>query len=98
MPLSPRTRERLVYHLDRPLGFYLTLLIAGLIAASAYGAHSGNTRPDKWPTWLVTCLVFVGVIAAVCVGIIVIWLIRSAFWLLFRQVHRLRTRRRPTDL
>jgi hypothetical protein len=90
--LSPHARERLIHHLDRPLGFYCTLLIAGIASAMAFDASRENTHPDRWPAWSVAAITFVSTLALVCAGIIVVWLIRTAFWLFCRQLYRLRSR------
>lgn len=90
--LSPHARERLIHHLDRPLGFYVTVMLVGLCTVFATDAHRQNPDPDKWPTWIVGILTACSIVLAICAGIIVVWLLRTAFWLCCRSLRRLRSR------
>jgi membrane protein YdbS with pleckstrin-like domain len=97
MPLlRPHTRTRLVELLDRPLGFYITGILVVWLATAA--AQEPPYFAVAWPRWLVWILTAASILGAISAGIVGIWLLRSGFWLFCRQLHRLRTRGRPSDL
>jgi uncharacterized membrane protein YeaQ/YmgE (transglycosylase-associated protein family) len=83
--LSPRTADWLIYNVDRPLGFYITILIG--IACAGFNVFEPGWLMERYPAPVVAVGSFVGAIAGVCLLLVVLWgLWRTTMWLLVTMV------------
>lgn len=75
--LSPRVADWLIYNVDRPLGFYITILIGIL---GAYGFARETPQAGVFAGWPSVALAVVGFaisIVGVCLLLVAVWCART---------------------
>lgn len=91
MPLlSPQSRDRLVYHLDRPLGFYVTLALCALAAVGMW--DMAGPVFGHWPAMLRSAVGVVAMLLFICAGVVLLWMLRTICVALLLGIRRLLSR------
>jgi hypothetical protein len=91
----PLTRGRILRHLDRPLGFYCTLFICGLLAVAAWEQPGARAVGASWPALMRSIAAALLGFTVISLGVVVVYVIRVAAFGLLWTIRRLLRYGRP---